>query len=193
MDDDDARTKAGYFTKMTTAQKVVFDKLRTKLNSARDDDDNKFKKALLLKKKAAGFDGMSSDNQMGFMKGIMQARDKVTNIRDSMRRSDDNARLSSRYFSQDESSRKKFDLKRLAQNKANARLGGKSQFINDNMSYNQKLGDNMTDNQKYMLMQLRQNMQNNQNGMLNLQVNNFGQKLGDMKNNMSQKMGDMTA
>ena len=42
MDDDDARTRAGYFTKMSQSSKDVFDRLRTKHNSARDVDDNKY-------------------------------------------------------------------------------------------------------------------------------------------------------
>lgn len=113
MDDDDARTKAGYF-KMDQRKKDVFDNLRTKLNSSRDDSDKKFMDAVQLKKKAANFDMMSPDKQKTFMKGVMVARDKLTSVRDSSRRSDDSARASSGYYGQDETTRKNFDMKRAA-------------------------------------------------------------------------------
>lgn len=61
----------------------MFDKLRTKLNSARDNDDNKFMAGVMLKKKAAGFDSMTPDKQQSFMKMVMAARDKMTSTRDS--------------------------------------------------------------------------------------------------------------
>jgi hypothetical protein len=67
MDDDDARTKAGYFMKMNQGQKDVFDRLRTRLNSKRDADDKTFKDQVMQKKMAVGFDKMDPAKQKAWM------------------------------------------------------------------------------------------------------------------------------
>lgn len=42
MADDDARTEAGYFTKMNQSQKDIFDATQTRLNLDRDASDDKY-------------------------------------------------------------------------------------------------------------------------------------------------------
>jgi len=139
MDDDDARTRAGYFTKMNTSQRAVFDGLRKRLNSARDADDKKFMADVMKKKIAAGFDKMDPSKQRDFMKGVMQYRDKMTSQRDANRRMDDDARAKGGYFSMSEAGRKDFDAKRMAFNKARSGLGnmmnGKKGYDDRGRSY----------------------------------------------------------
>lgn len=76
MDDNEMRSRAGYFKDMTPGEKGVFDKKMGDFRKGRGEDDDAWMAKMKAMKDGSDFKGMTDDKKMGMMKGMMDDRNK---------------------------------------------------------------------------------------------------------------------
>lgn len=92
-EDDNARVKAGYFTKMTDDERTVFDAKRRSQDRFRQNDDQNWPQKLASLKIKYGYSKMNDMQKKAFMAKVDDMRQKYVSGRDRNMSNNDNERI----------------------------------------------------------------------------------------------------